>query len=188
MSSGDFFADAFGFQEGDYAETRDKLLKMVTFKALDTANYPQERCTFRGSTSAGIFSFPSLRELRDRVHNHPNFCLLAKEPNRVTNIVADVAVLHQTHPNSVIQAASQFNLLEFAGPKVVPEDGIRGYLYDRTQGPICAMQCPFGTAYCNYLVKMPDGSRGQTTDQQLNALDDIQQHLQNNTAVWTLFW
>ena len=46
--------------------------------------------------------------------------------------------------------ASQFNLLEMPHPGVTPEDGIRAYVHDRTQGPACAMACGAGTLYRNY--------------------------------------
>jgi hypothetical protein len=51
----------------------------------------------------------------------------------------DVSVLQADPSNrfGVFQAASQFNCLEFVGPGVVPEDGVTGYIFDRTQGPAC---------------------------------------------------
>ena len=55
---------------------------------------------------------------------------------------------------ATFQVASQFNCLEFVGPSVVPEDGITGYVMDRTQGPACSIACGPATAYRNYFVDM----------------------------------
>ena len=40
---------------------------------------------------------------------------------------------------SVIQAASQFNALEFPSEHITPEKGILGYEWDNTQGPACVV-------------------------------------------------
>jgi hypothetical protein len=58
----------------------------------------------------------------------------------------------------VVQAASQFNFLEFPSPGCLPEEGISNYANDHTQGPACAVACAAGTAYRNYLVPLPFGS------------------------------
>jgi len=70
--------------------------------------------------------------------------------------------------NSLFQVASQFNALEMVSPEVTPEEGITKYQNDRTQGPVCAMACPYGTVYRNYF-SMP-GSQPQTRENQLNTL------------------
>ena len=69
-----------------------------------------------------------------------------------------------------VQAASQFNCLEFVGPSVVPEDGIMAYPSDKTQGPACSVACGPATTYRNYLVPLDDGAQvGQTSQRQVNA-------------------
>lgn len=57
-------------------------------------------------------------------------------------------------------------------PDVTPEQGITGYAYDRTQGPICAMACAAGLVYRNYFVPV-NGRLGQTADNQIDCLDRI---------------
>ena len=48
-------------------------------------------------------------------------------------------------------AQSQFNCLEMMAPNVSPRAGIAIYANDPTQGPKCALACPAGTAFRNYL-------------------------------------
>mmetsp|Transcript_29987 Transcript_29987/g.59999 ORF Transcript_29987/g.59999 Transcript_29987/m.59999 type:complete len:421 (+) Transcript_29987:70-1332(+) len=175
----------------------------------DVAPYPREKCTFhlpdeaRRTLSAGTFSFPSVSELRAHVTSLQTTMTTTKtmssprhDPNTpklaVANIIGDARSLHTSSLSSsspiIIQAASQFNLLEFASPSYTPEEGISIYAYDRTQGPACAMAAAGGTAYRNYLVdvevfqnfKDEDGKgndevrRGQTTHRQLNGLADVE--------------
>jgi hypothetical protein len=118
---------------------------------------------------AGIFSMPSVGELKARVQRLAA-SLTAYERKlleqvarntfsddsviRMENINGDSLSLHEEAENigGVIQAASQFNMLEFPSPNCAPEDGITQYVFDRTQGPACAIACAPGTAYRNYLV------------------------------------
>ena len=60
---------------------------------------------------------------------------------RVSTVVGDVGRLYRESAtkNALFQVASQFNLLEMAGPDVTPEGGVTRYIYDRTQGPACAL-------------------------------------------------
>ncbi|KAL7556720.1 hypothetical protein ACA910_006273 [Epithemia clementina (nom. ined.)] len=103
-------------------------------------------------------------------------------------IQANVLDLHADPENAraVFQAASQFNCLEFPSPRTVPEAGITNYVYDRTQGPACAMTCGAGTAYRNYLVPQEkQGNQngptvttmGQQAQNQLNTLQPLLQEL-----------
>ena len=96
----------------------------------------------------------------------------------VTNMCAESRFMHHSATHSVVQVASQFNYLEFPDPTCTPNAGITSYREDPTQGAACAMACAAGTAYRNYLVHVPrsDGTcqRGQTKDEQLNALRGIE--------------
>ncbi len=56
-------------------------------------------------------------------------------------------------------------------PDNTPELGITIYEKDPTQGPPCAMACPYGTLYRNYF-SMP-GRMPQTKHLQINTLDDL---------------
>lgn len=148
---------------------------------------------------AGVFSTPSVQELRDQAvkdfstfrTQHPDVLeSLQKEYHpsreghaiRIVNVKGEARGLHHdaANLNATIQAASQFNYLEFPGPGVTPERGISGYIFDRTQGPACAIACAAGTAYRNYLVRMPGRVlRGQTHDAQLNGMADVEQRLRD---------
>lgn len=125
----------------------------------------------------GQFSTPSLAELREEL------CVLLKESDateffHVPSLefrhiaVADALSLHAQHPNAIIQAASQFNCLEFPNPRITPEDGIEQYSSDGTQGPACALACAAGTLYRNYFA--------QTGDNQINNLRDLELALDND--------
>lgn len=182
-----FFSELFGFEEVGYEETRAALLELATFQEVPSnadVSYFRERCEFRlprgaggneneAVVSAGIFSLPSVAELRDRARkaadayqqgtcaNSSNTDGTAAARISVRTIIGEARSLHQdeTHvpagTGAVIQAASQFNTLEMPGPSVIPESGIAGYVHDRTQGPACAVACAAGTAYRNYLVPVP---------------------------------
>ena len=120
--------------------------------------------------TCGRLEIPSLGELRERV------CSCDGTPGRLSleEVVADVADLHADEQNagSLFQVASQFNLLEMAGPSVTPEEGIGIYEDDHTQGPVCAIACGAGTIYRNYFAKI-DGELGQTADRQIDCLADL---------------
>ncbi len=86
-------------------------------------------------------------------------------------ISGDIKLFHLNPrlANSLFQVASQFNALEMSHPTYTPEMGITIYKDDRTQGPACAMACPYGTLYRNYF-SMP-GGKPQTIHSQINTLD-----------------
>lgn len=116
---------------------------------------------------------------------------------KCTHTVGESGALHLRFPNAFFQVASQFNTLEFISPDVTPEDGVTHYVYDRTQGPACALACMAGTAYRNYLLhpslfhKEKEGVattaaattsvgedwRGQQAPHQLNLLEDFTSYL-----------
>jgi ubiquitin C-terminal hydrolase len=81
---------------------------------------------------------------------------------------------------SLFQVASQFNALEMNSQKYIPEYGITIYVHDGTQGPACALACPYATLYRNYF-SMPGGKpqsgipdlSGNTSDQ-INTLEEFE--------------
>ena len=197
-----FFESLFGFKETAYAETRELLLQLASFENVSNNRQFREKCTFAlangQSVSAGIFSFPSVEELREQAHAAINAPLgTSKGKIRVQNVIGEARALHRTtqpRQPTVIQAASQFNLLEFPAPSVTPEHGITGYMNDATQGPACAIACAAGTAYRNYLVPVPfaaeDGvtHRGQTRKNQLHGLQQMEDYLMKETNLELLPW
>ena len=62
-----------------------------------------------------------------------------------------------------------------ASPMARQEDVVTGYVYDRTQGPSCAMTCQAALVARNYFID--DGQRGQGLHDggQLNMLDQVEQ-------------
>ena len=62
------------------------------------------------------------------------------------------------------------------GPHVSPLAGVTRYVYDRTQGPACALSCPAGTIYRNYLVPVPaggDSNSDNNSDSNSDSTDQI---------------
>lgn len=122
------------------------------------------------SFECGRLEIPTLETLMDRLPK-----ARGSDHLKLSVLEADVAELHRDKANAgaLFQAASQFNLLEMASPKVSPEQGVGIYEYDMTQGPACAISCGAGTIYRNYFAEI-DGARGQTTTRQLNCLSELE--------------
>ena len=163
----DWFTKLFGFAEFEVA-------------ACPHANVHSKLCvsgsilksTVNGASfNVGRFSTPSLQELRGSVAGAPEGAQL-----QVEHIAVDDVFRLHSHPDSrsaMFQAASQFNCLEMASPHAVPEDGVTIYAQDHTQGPACSIAAAPATVYRNYFVPMADGTRGQTSSNQLNTLSDL---------------
>mmetsp|Transcript_9052 Transcript_9052/g.11123 ORF Transcript_9052/g.11123 Transcript_9052/m.11123 type:complete len:396 (+) Transcript_9052:143-1330(+) len=221
-----FFSALFEFSEDAscYYKNQASLFKIASFHEVSESkhgSYFREHCEFLLSdetkVSAGVFSMPSLMELRENVHevlNDPSTGIISRHDLtrriRVRNMIGEARSLHtsdevkntssehQKRPPVVIQAASQFNMLEFPSPSAVPESGISTYIYDRTQGPACAVACAAGTAYRNYLVPVPFGPttndeiksrrRGQTRERQLNGLSDVEEYLAQDAGLGKSPW
>lgn len=165
-----WFESLFGFRE-----SADRVRAHLTVEG------DRLRSSANGATyGCGRLSTPSLAALRESTH--------AAAPNTLREVVGDVRRLHADPANAgaVIQAASQFNLLEMVGPSVTPEAGVTGYQNDRTQGPICAISCGAGTVYRNWFVPL-DGQLGQTADRQIDCLADLGDALGNQDAsLWAM--
>jgi hypothetical protein len=104
--------------------------------------------------AAGCFRFDTVAELRRvALEMLVNLGHMQVRFDKA-HILADSRALHSVYPNAMFQAASQFNCLEFIGPSVTPERGIRRYEDDHTQGPACAMACTAAAAFRNYLAPL----------------------------------
>merc|ERR1712224_473387 len=90
--------------------------------------------------------------------------------------VFDLHALEEYHL-ATFQVASQFNCLEFPSDCVTPEEGVSQCATDGTQGPACALAAAPALVVRNYFLAMPDGSTGQTADNQINCLADFLDHL-----------
>lgn len=198
--TGDFFFDTFRFSEIDYDSTRKSLLKMASSETNKLTF--TERTLFQVGDDkvidAGAFDVVYLKELRQKLK-----LLISKYPDMirdaptlrdgkitVTTVKTNAKAIHldPANENAVIQAASQFNCLEFTSPKKTPEDGISGYVNDHTQGPACAIACAAGTAARNYVIKVNGKTRGQTADNQINSLDKLEGEIKTafDAKLWSV--
>ncbi|MBL6446142.1 hypothetical protein JMN32_07475 [Fulvivirga sp. 29W222] len=125
----------------------------------------------------GVLQVPTLNELKARAPSISAYT----DSICVSEVVADIQQIHRNTANSnaLIQAASQFNLLEMTSPHVTPEQGVDGYEHDFTQGPACAIACGAGTIYRNYFVQV-NGQSGQSAANQVDCLELIGTELGNN--------
>ncbi|WP_442505157.1 hypothetical protein SH528x_003934 [Novipirellula sp. SH528] len=134
--------------------------------------------------ACGRLKTPKLSELRERVRASD----VARGRATIAEIVGDVRQLHtdSANANALFQVASQFNLLEMAGPTVTPEQGVGIYEHDHTQGPACAIACGAGTIFRNYFVPVQD-SIGQTANPQIDCSADLGQRLGNAQGrLWSM--
>lgn len=169
-----WFRNVFGFTESDNYDETQKCLQHIRDPETGKINgvYP------------GTFHQKPLAQLRHEAATAAAACL-QKGSVRTTNVVGEAGAMHRdpSHRGSVFQAASQFNCLEFLNQNTTPEQGITGYIRDRTQGPACAVACPAGTAMRNYLVPWTDwrGKKrtGQTAQNQIDCSDPVQRALIN---------
>lgn len=156
-----WFETLFGFAEEDWLSTQQQF-------TLEGTNL-HSRANGR-SFEVGRFSTPNLGALRAG----------AQAAGRAGNLrlthtrIGDVLELHALPDNrgAMFQVASQLNCLEFAGPNVVPEDGVTGYAHDPTQGPACSLAAAAGTVYRNYFAPVA-GQLGQRADRQIDTLHDL---------------
>lgn len=91
-------------------------------------------------------------------------------------------ILDPDSTGAVFQVASQFNCLEMLDRTKTPQNGITIYENDPTQGPACALACPAGTVYRNYLVKHGGASETDNTGQhpiQIDNMRDVSGILEN---------
>ena len=170
-----WFEAVTGFPEASYLKTQRRLRVVLGQLASDASTR---------SFSVGTLETPSLGELRARTAH-----LRHEGRSRLGIVRGDVRELHADPDNAgaLFQVASQFNLLEMAGPDVSPEDGVARYEFDRTQGPACAMAAGAATIFRNYLVRFPDGTIGQTRERQIDCLQDLGQALGNDSgSLWQM--
>jgi hypothetical protein len=176
---GDWFERLFGFTEES---------KAVVHEFLQVKGSSMQSLVNDAKFNIGTFSTPSLAELRAR--NQGN---LEKFPGqlRVSILKGDVSAFmaEEANRHAVFQVASQFNCLEFPGPRTTPEQGVTNYVFDKTQGPCCSIACGAGTVYRNYFVPISLSSQttqlGQSKAHQLNNLKDISLFLGNEEGVAT---
>ena len=193
-----YFKQIFGFEEESYEATQQALKAAMVERhdPMDARNVVFLKLNGQ-ELQAGTFFSPSVEELWAQLEEQlaklpaPLRESITKIQPTVENVVAESLGLHASCPGGVFQAASQFNCLEFASPYATPEGGITNYLYDRTQGPACAIACAAGTAVRNYLCHVPGAKPdvvGQQKDNQINNLADVEEEIQRLTQkkFWTV--
>jgi hypothetical protein len=132
---------------------------------------------------AGRLEIASLAALRKAAADR-----VGQGETRIEEWVMDAQALHQDPraAGSLIQVASQFNLLEMVSPDVTPEEGVTGYVYDKTQGPACALAAAAGTVYRAHLHEV-DGKAGQSADRQIDCLAGVGSALRRDEdALWEM--
>lgn len=102
-----------------------------------SVDHDQIICPNGNRIAFGRLETPKLSELRQLVANLQT----SSHHSTISETVGDVQRLHAdpANANAFFQVASQFNLLEMAGPSVTPECGVGIYESDPTQGPACAI-------------------------------------------------
>jgi hypothetical protein len=173
----DWFTELVGFEEESYAVTRSQLL-VEGDELVSTVNDKRY--------GIGSLSVPTLAELRSRIEGP------ARGRIAVRCVTGDARAMH-AEPDlegALFQVASQFNLLEMTGPRVIPEHGVTRYAGDATQGPACAMAAGAATIYRNYFAPV-DGESGQTRERQIDALGPMGEALSSTLGrpvsdLWTM--
>ncbi len=136
----------------------------------------------------GTLTTPTLAELREEGRRKLATGLVERGSTTVREVVGDVRTIHADPANtgSLIQAASQFNLLEMVSPEVTPEAGVGIYDNDPTQGPACARACGAGTIYRNWFAPV-GGQIGQDRHRQIDCLATMGAHLGNHDrSLWVM--
>ena len=163
-----WFEKLMGFKENNPEQVRENI-EIVDNKLISKIN--------NGEFIFGKLETPSLEELRSQ----SNMLEKYHSQIKVSEVVGNIQTFHKdaSNNNSVIQVASQFNLLEMVNPNRIPEEGVGMYEYDATQGPACAIACGAGTIYRNYFVEV-NGQIGQTSTNQIDCLSEIGIELEND--------
>ena len=163
-----WFEKLVGFKENNHKQVRENI-EIVDNKLISKIN--NREFIF------GKLETPSLEELR----NQSNLIEKYHSQIKVSEVIGDIQIFHTdaSNNNSVIQVASQFNLLEMVNPSRIPEDGVGIYENDATQGPSCAIACGAGTIYRNYFADV-NGQIGQTSTKQIDCLNEIGIELEND--------
>lgn len=170
-----WFDELVGFEESSPAVVRENIL-IENEKLISKANGRK--------FIHGALRVPTLNALEHEVRKVAS----TGHGFSVSQIVDDVCLIHRAPVNqgALIQAASQFNLLEMMSPEISPEDGIGIYEQDGTQGPACAISCGAGAIFRNYFVEL-EGQIGQSASRQINCLSEIERLLSPHLGkIWDL--
>ena len=182
----DWFEELFGFKENtsDWDATVAKFKMDGQMLVCDDA--PQSH----KSQYVGLFTCPSVADLQrmmdEEYSNVSHYDHITFNHEAIPSALGGIKakILDPNSEGAVFQVASQFNCLEMANRSNTPKDGITIYKNDPTQGPACALACPAGTVYRNYLVKHGGASETDNTGQhpiQIDNMSDVSGLVDNAT-------
>ncbi|EKX41306.1 hypothetical protein GUITHDRAFT_112517 [Guillardia theta CCMP2712] len=163
-----WFYSVFGFQE---PEEYDDVKSNFYLKAPDALVSRGNGREFK----IGTFETPSLLELSSRARR-----LLELKPEgflrgklRVSFVFGDVSNILAS--SKYRYSTFQHRSWEATGADVACK--LTGYVFDRTQGPACAIACAPAAVYRNYFAPVYEDGKvvqhGQTSDRMINNLDDF---------------
>ena len=179
-----WFEEIFGFEESTSFSGNQAKFAMDGYELVcESSPTPRQY--------VGPWETPSLQELRVRLAEILPAAAEGQEGLKFEHVATPVGVgpliLDPDNAGAVFQAASQFNALEMVGPGVSPRQGVAIYSQDPTQGPKCAMACPAGTVFRNYLVDCGGSAPGQGGDKQIDCLSDLGEVVGNeNGRFWKM--
>ena len=167
-----WFTQVFGFDEKSFATNKGSF----NVKNSGTNDHILMTVKKEEDIDIGVFRYVSVAELLNNATNNPSARdVFGFDRNNLKyfTMTSPAHVVHMTpgYSGSIFQVASQFNALEMVDPTRTPQQGITNYWNDKTQGPVCAMVCPFGTLYRNYFCMPADGK--QPEDKSVNVNPQI---------------
>jgi hypothetical protein len=169
----DWFKNVFGFAEdaANFAKNHKSSFDVKT----SASDYHILMTVKSKEIDIGVFRYVSVAQLLKTASDNPSarsvfgFDSTRNNLKYYTMTSTSRAIhINPSYHDSIFQVASQFNALEMPSPKVTPQAGITSYYGDPTQGPECAIMCPFGTLYRNYFCMPSASTNEQPADKSIN--------------------
>jgi hypothetical protein len=135
----EFFQQVFGFLESP-ERVKDRISVKDTSEGVLIHSHANNK-----TYNSGFFKIVTANSFRNLEKRGNGKLFIINGNGRYTKDMSMVDVLQmQSRPDNngaTFQAASNFNCLEFVSPRQTAWDGISNYIYDKTQGPSCAIAC-----------------------------------------------
>lgn len=192
-----FFSDIMGMAEKEYQSLSSDTVAAFLNKGLYKGRPVYFLCNQKKQCfQAGYFQEYSIQELRElaqakmkqrgKAQTAGTLTIIGEESYK-PSIDIGYMQAQQENNGACFQAASNFNALEFVSPSQIPENGIKGYIYDNTQGPRAAISAAPGIIYRQYYIfnqseKNPLLWR-QTEQHQIELLSDLPEIYVQNSYV-----
>jgi hypothetical protein len=158
-----WFSTLFGF-----AESVDKVFDKFTIDVDDAGQATLTSKVNGRRFNAGRFTvrnIPSFRPLPPVGGGKLHVIKGARMSGKSYLVDVLTSQSHKSFDGATFLAASNFNCLEFVGPRQTAAHGVTGYYADVTQGPYCALAAGAATVYRNYFALHSDGKFGQLEEQ-----------------------